>query len=208
MECLKLLLSASFLSLLLSIDREEAHKHWGKSCPLCNKGVLVWGNWSRKIRLPELASDIAEEFSLRFSLCCNRCRKRLTPKSVRFAGRSPNLSGVIALARVITSGASERRITKACKALNVSERTVRRWLAFWRKVEKRSSWWKNMAALWSLSGRTLADYWSEMSRCKKDLSDALSRFVNDLSTLWESVSGWLSFPIPAQNLPEARSLTE
>jgi len=109
---------------------------------------------------------------------------------------------------VITSGDSGRRVAEACKALNVSERTLRRWLAFWRRIENKSSWWKNIASRWFLSGRTLTDYWNEMNAHKKNVPDALSELSGELSTLWQSVSGWLSFPVPTQNMPEARSLSE
>ncbi|MEY3902867.1 MAG: hypothetical protein RL189_2173 [Pseudomonadota bacterium] len=52
-------------------------------------------------------------------------RKRFSTKSVRFAGRNPNLAGVIAFARIITSGASERRVAEACKALNYEVRSLK-----------------------------------------------------------------------------------
>ena len=88
MDCLKLLSCARFLSTLVQIDLEDAKKHWGKPCSQSKDGTLVWGNWARKLRLPGVSDAAVEDLTTRFSLCCTLCRKRLTPNSVRFAGRS------------------------------------------------------------------------------------------------------------------------
>jgi len=40
----------------------------------------------------------------------------------------------------------------------VSERTVRRWLGFWHRAH-RTTWWRELAGRFSLSGLSLKDFW-------------------------------------------------
>ncbi len=208
MDCLKLQSSARFLSILFQIDREEARQHWGKPCPHCKDGTLAWGNWTRKLRILGVTDAADDADALRFSLCCTLCRRRITPKSVRFAGRSPNPSGVVAFARVLTSRGSCRRITEAAKVLHVSERTIRRWLRFWKNVERSSSWWKTIASRWLLSGKTLSEYWDKLTQVITDMFTAILELVKSLADLWNDESRFLSVVTSAQKMPEASSLAE
>jgi hypothetical protein len=101
MDCLILQSSAGFLSILFQIDCEEARQDWGKRCPHFKDGTLAWGNWTRALRILDVTAAADDAGALRFSLCCTLCRRHVTPKSARFAGRSPNPSGIVAFARVI-----------------------------------------------------------------------------------------------------------
>jgi hypothetical protein len=47
--------------------------------------------------------------------------------------------------------------------LDVSERTVHRWLGFWDRVQARSRWWRERASLFFLSGRPLDALWNQLA---------------------------------------------
>ena len=73
-----------FFEMLLVFDQDIAEKTGREKCVFC-AGTLHQANFQRKPRgCPEILDD---DFNLRFSFCCYRCRKRLTPNSFRFFGR-------------------------------------------------------------------------------------------------------------------------
>jgi hypothetical protein len=79
----KLLLDSTFHRLLLAIDRELAETTRQKGCP-CG-GVLHLSNYPRSpLGLP---AQFRPDYDMRFSFCCDACRKRITSPSVRFFGR-------------------------------------------------------------------------------------------------------------------------
>lgn len=133
-----LLLCTSFLSLLVSIDRELAESCRYGRCPFCG-GHLDAGFYRRKIRIGETAED----FGLCFNFCCRQadCRRRTMPRSVRFCGRSPFPWMVVALAELFSKGAPKKRVSVICQQLSVSERTVRSWLRRWRGISS-TGWWR------------------------------------------------------------------
>ncbi len=92
--------------------------------------------------------------------------------------------------------------------LEVSERTVRRWLRFWKKVERDSSWWKVIASRWMLSGKTLSDYWNKLTHIIDDMFTAILELVKSMADLWTDESRFLSVFAPAQKMPEASFLAE
>jgi hypothetical protein len=91
--CHILLNDPKFFSVLLLIDRDLAQQCQAAGCP-CG-GALHKANYPRKPRgcPPDARTDCA----LRFSFCCNRCRKRMTAQSVRFLGRRVYLSLAVVL---------------------------------------------------------------------------------------------------------------
>ncbi len=82
--------SASFWSFLLAVDEDLAAETRKKGC-LCG-GRLHSANYLRKPRGTPV--QLPEPQRLRLSFCCDRdgCRKRATPRSVRFLGRKVYLA--------------------------------------------------------------------------------------------------------------------
>jgi len=87
------------------------------------------------------------------------------------------------MVRVLRSSGAQRGITALAALARVSERTVRRWLDFWRRVHARSRWWKDVAGKFSLSGLGLEDL---VARHLPDLGEELAkvRLSRLLSSLW------------------------
>jgi hypothetical protein len=80
----------------------------------------------------------------RLSFCCNRegCRKRVTPKSVRFLGRKVYFAAVIVLVAAMRQGPTPRRVHELSKLFDVDSRTIARWRVFWREQFPQTAFWK------------------------------------------------------------------
>jgi hypothetical protein len=78
---------------LLVLDRELSERARHAGCPRC-AGRLHSASYPRKPRGGPRGAH-----ARRFSLCCARCRKRVTPPSVRFLGRRVYYGVVVVLVR-------------------------------------------------------------------------------------------------------------
>ena len=135
--CHALLQTPQFFSLLVQIDAELATLMHGAPCRWCGD-VLHRANYPRKPRAcPE---EVLADFESRLSFCCNLCRKRSTPESVRFLGRRV----YVALAVLVVP---QRRTTlsagavQLCDSLNVPPRTIARWRQWWSQLFPTTSLW-------------------------------------------------------------------
>ena len=139
--CHALLQDLNFFRLLLRIDQELAGQQRVGGCT-CG-GVLHVDDYPRKPRgcPPELRAD----FSSRFSFCCNRCRTRATPPSVRFLGRRV----YVALAVVLMSDrhcAPTPAAGRAAALFEVPLRTLQRWRQWWQERIPASAFWQAASA--------------------------------------------------------------
>ena len=82
--CHELLCDAKLYFHLLRIDRDLAAAERAKGCPACG-GRLDVADYPRKPRGG--AAELPDEYGRRFSFCCDACRRRVTPPSVRYFGR-------------------------------------------------------------------------------------------------------------------------
>jgi hypothetical protein len=116
---------------LAAVDAALAAEAKAGGCPSCG-GRLDRADYARSVRgLPQSAKPFFEK---RHSLCCavEGCRRRLTPPSVRFAGRRVHAAAIVVLAVLCE---------RARQVAEVSTRTVRRWRRFWREeVPVRPEW--------------------------------------------------------------------
>ena len=133
-----------FFALLLEFDRDLVREVREGHCLHCGE-ALHQGNFERKPRGGPGA--LPAGFSTRFSLCCSRCRKRLTPPSVRFLGRKVYLGVVVVLATALQQGPSPPRAARLKEALGVSRRTLRRWRRWWRESFGKSRCFRSLRAL-------------------------------------------------------------
>jgi hypothetical protein len=136
----KFLLNATFHSSLVIIDEDIIAEAQKKGCP-CG-GKLHRANYPRSpIGLPSCLRAYYEE---RLSLCCDTCRKRITPKSVRFFGQRWFPAPIFILIAILQCGISEYRLSQVKKhfGITVSESTWKRWRRWWREVFVTTNFWQ------------------------------------------------------------------
>jgi hypothetical protein len=132
--------NASFWMFLTEVDQDLAEAARQQACP-CG-GQLHRSNYPRKPRGgPE---NLPAACHSRFSFCCGRdgCRKRVTPRSVRFLGRRVYLGAVVILVAAMRQGPSPRRVRELSTLFEADRRTINRWRTFWREYFPLTAFWK------------------------------------------------------------------
>jgi hypothetical protein len=124
---------------LLEFDRDLRDARQAEGCE-CG-GPLHVANYPRK---PGDPGRLPAGYEYRFSLCCGRegCRRRATPRSVRFLGRRVYLGPVFVLASAMRWGLSPRRVAELRRLVGVSRRTLERWRRWWLEVFRTTPCWK------------------------------------------------------------------
>lgn len=136
----KFIFSASFHLLLVAIDRELSELVQKQGCP-CG-GRLDQSNYPRSpMGVP---SAFRPSYDERFSLCCNDCRKRITPASVRFFSRRWYPAPLLILISTLMLSINEYRLTQIKRhfGITVTESTWNRWRRWWRDVFTATLFWK------------------------------------------------------------------
>ena len=139
--CQEVLGDARLFELLVQIDADLAAEAKAQGCS-CG-GRLHRARYRRK---PRGAPPERDEGTVwRESFCCAKegCRKRKMPISVRFLGRRVYLGVVVVLASACEGGLTRRRVAMLQERLGVSERTLRRWRAWWRGTFPRTGFWRS-----------------------------------------------------------------
>jgi len=188
--CLELLADASFLDLLLRIDRERAADVRAGRCPRCG-GPLHQGHFCRKPR--GLEGRELPGFAQRFDFCCGWCRRRCMPPSIRFLGRRVYLGVVVALATMLRHGATPWRLRKLQTHLGMSAVTVERWRRWWREQLPRTAFWARVRGLLP-STLCLAPLPGSLLDC----------FVGNARQRWVALLRLLS-PLSTESCPEQAS---
>ena len=132
------LTDATLFDALTEIDRELAATAQAGGCGHC-PGRLDHADYPRKPRGGP--ADLPAAYEKRTSFCCARCRKRLTPPSVRFLGRRVYLGAVVLLACVLRQGPTPWRVARLHALLGVSADTLARWHRWWRHDFVRTPFW-------------------------------------------------------------------
>lgn len=124
---------------LFHCDRELAAEVRKGGCPRCS-GRLHQANYPRKPR----GDDFDSGPVIRLSFCCGveGCRKRATPRSLRFLGRRVYLGLAVVIAGVSGPGASGVGTGQLQKLLGVSRRTLQRWRRWWTTLFVESRFWQ------------------------------------------------------------------
>jgi hypothetical protein len=142
----KFLFNASFHFLLNSIDQEFAIETQKKGCPYC-------GNKLHQANYPRspfgMLSPFRHYYDERLSFCCDSCRKRTTPQSVRFFGRHWYPAPFLMLISALTLGINERRLLQVKRhfGIVVSESTWKRWRRWWRDSFITTAFWRKERSL-------------------------------------------------------------
>lgn len=124
---------------LTKCDDELAEKARQAGCPFCG-GRLHRADYPRKPRGGP--KELESETVMRRSFCCDSCRRRLTPGSLRFLGRRVYYSVVMILIETMHRGESPARLTVLQEHIGVSARTLRRWRRWWQTTFARSGFWR------------------------------------------------------------------
>lgn len=124
---------------LFRCDRKLAEKVRKGGCPRCS-GRLHQANYPRKPR-----GDAGNSRPvIRRSFCCGveGCRKRATPRSLRFLGRKVYLGLTFVIAGVLGQGGSGVGTRQLQELLGVSRRTLQRWRRWWTTLLVESRFWR------------------------------------------------------------------
>lgn len=125
---------------LAAIDEDLAAKSRVQGCRCCG-GVLHSARYPRKPRGGPMQAQAVGP-TTRQSFCCERCRRRTTPVSVRFLGRRVYPGFILVLLGAMQSGVTERRIDELRLSLGVARRTLQRWRHWWREVFVQTQFWQ------------------------------------------------------------------
>lgn len=172
------ILDARLHKLLVEIDQELAAQARVCGCLHCG-GKLHRALYPRKPRgWPD--GEIHKE--TRLSYCCETCRRRTTPASVRFLGRRVYSAAVMVLSSVSSSRLSVASTRTLCHALKIPKRTLERWRRWWREGFLKTPLWIHGQALFmptiehkelpgSLLERFQGNDWGErLTRCLQFLA--------------------------------------
>lgn len=126
---------------LSAIDEDLAAKSRVQGCGFCGGGVLHSPRYPRKPRGGPMQAQ-ASSLTTRQSFCCERCRRRTTPASVRFLGRRVYPGFVMVLLATMQSGVTDSRIDELRLSLGVTRRTLQRWRHWWRETFVKTQFWQ------------------------------------------------------------------
>ncbi len=133
----KLIRDRRFFKFLEDVDQDMADVAREEGCDECGGETLHRGDYPRKPRG-------GPEWDRRFSFCCAKegCRKRKTPASVRFLGRRVYAGLVVVLVSAMVHGMKPTRVARLREGLGISERTLKRWRAWWLETFVNEDFWR------------------------------------------------------------------
>lgn len=143
--CNRLPIDASFFQSLVVFDAQLTIQTQQAGCPLC-KGRLDRADYPRKPRGGP--SDLGPDYSKRSSFCCDDCRRRATPFSVRFLGRRVYLGAIVVIATILACGLTGKRLAQFREQISdtLSARTIERWRQWWQEIFPKTGFWKGHKA--------------------------------------------------------------
>jgi hypothetical protein len=124
---------------LCAIDGDLAARCRSLGCVFCG-GVLHSARFPRKPRGEPSAPEGVR--ATRHSFCCESCRRRTTPASVRFLGRRVYTGFIVILRSVMQRGVTDSGIDDLRSTLDVARRTLQRWRHWWRKIFIHTPLWQ------------------------------------------------------------------
>ena len=145
--CHHLLLDSRLWPFLTGIDSDLAESTRAGGCIFCGAAVHS-AHYPRK---PRGSDGLPEGYGLRFSFCCSedRCRRRVTPPSVRFLGAKVYLGVVVILVTAMRQGPTPRGLRELHRLFGVSRRTLVRWQVWWREIFAEGMFWRGARARFS-----------------------------------------------------------
>ena len=129
----------SFFRFLSIIDSDLASRARLQGCSFCG-GVFQSACYPRKPRGWSVELETTAP-TIRQSFCCDNCRRRTTPESVRFLGRRVYPGFVMLLLSAMQSGVTDTVIDELQLHLGVARRTLQRWRHWWREIFVATPFW-------------------------------------------------------------------
>ena len=130
---------SSFFRFLSAIDSDLASRARLQGCSFCGC-PLHSACYPRKPRGGSMEFE-ATAPTMRQSFCCDNCRRRTTPESVRFLGRRVYPGFVMVLLSAMQSGVTDNLINELRLSLGVARRTLQRWRHWWREIFVGTPFW-------------------------------------------------------------------
>lgn len=124
---------------LLGIDRDLASKSRSAGCRHCG-GVLHSAQYPRKVFGIPIETESTDE-TKRFSFCCETCRRRTTPASVRFLGRRVYPAAVMLMLSAMRNGVTAKSASALRETFGVARRTLQRWRHWWTTLFVKTPFW-------------------------------------------------------------------
>lgn len=170
--CQLFLFQSSFIQKLQKYDEDTMLAAKERGCPHC-AGVLDRADYRRKPRCP--LDALPEGFSVRYSLCCREdgCRRRLTPRSIRFFGRRVYWSVAILLISAQLLFQSQ-----------IENRTVRRWKTFWDKGFLDSAEWRRARGAILMMDQAAGSLMGVLSASSPQSHQSLIRLLHLITPCW------------------------
>jgi hypothetical protein len=128
-----------FFRYLSAIDSDLASRVRLRGCSFCG-GVLHSACYPRKLRSGSVELETMAP-TMRQSFCCDICRRRTTPESVRFLGQRVYPGFVMVLLSAMQSGVTDTLINELQLHLGVARRTLQRWRHWWREIFVATPFW-------------------------------------------------------------------
>ena len=130
-------------TLLLGIDLDLAARARSAGCKHkdCD-GTLHSARYPRKaaLAMPHVEESDRDDIK-RFSFCCERCRRRTTPASVRFFGRRVYPAVLVLVLSAMRNGVTGSRASELRETFGVARRTLERWRHWWRELFVKTPFW-------------------------------------------------------------------
>lgn len=173
-------ITPKFNQSLYQEDKTEAARVKAAGCLRCG-GLLHVANYPRKAR--GLGAE-EQGMSFRLSFCCSACRRRITPKTVRFLGCKVYTAVSLVVAEVLRWHMV--KVSKTCGLIGMSVETLRRWGCWWNEPVQCSKWWKAYRALIMppLAGRHfVGELFGRLFAKAKEVTQALQKLLTFISPL-------------------------
>lgn len=183
--CHGLLTCASFYAFLFRADQEIANAEREAGCLLCG-GALHVANYPRKPRGGP--AGLGADYDRRLSFCCGSCRRRATPRSLRFLGRKVYLGAFVVLATAMEQGLTEVRRSRLREEFGVSDRTLARWRHWWREVFGRSGFWRSLGGQFASPVEASRLPLALLERMGGDLREKTASFLRLVSPITTATS--------------------
>ena len=140
--------NATLYQQLQQADEGMAAEAREQPCRHCG-GPLHVANFHRKPRGGP--KDLPAGYTLRYSLCCGRCRRRSTPPSVRYLGRRVYVGAIVVVVSLCRHGVTARRVARLRQLLDdggssICRETVERWRAWWQERLPSGAFWRGHRA--------------------------------------------------------------
>jgi hypothetical protein len=179
----KFIHDVNFHKFLIQCDQDLALEAQQKGCPHCG-GRLHQADYPRSPL--GMFIEFRDLYSSRLSFCCQTCRKRTTPPSLRFFGRRWYPAPLFMLICLLICSISDNRLEQIKRHFGfvVCESTWKRWRRWWKECFVQTPFWQGWRGLFFLeSQRPMPLPRGLLNALQGTFKDKLLRLLQTLSPL-------------------------